>query len=325
MLASSLQTPDHVVHAERLGYRRAWCSDNPAVHSDMWMALALAAQLTTDIGLGTAVMVPSLRHPLVSATATATLAELAPGRVAVAVGTGFVGRLGMGQRPLPWADVTAYVRTFRALLAGEDAEWEGRAVRMLHAPGFAASRPIDVPVLIAAVGPKGLRLAAELGDGIVTAGPSLPEVQRPRWWVHWVGGTVLEAGEDLTSERVLAAAGPAFALNGYHFAYELAGSAAVAQVPGGHAWLAEVESVSASMRHLTVHEGHLVAPNEADRKAWTSGGSAALTQLSFSGTANQIRQRLAELEAAGVTEVGYTPTGPDIEGELTNFAQAAGL
>lgn len=324
MFASSVATVDHIVHAERLGYRRAWCSDNPAVHSDMWMVLALAAQRTTRIMLGTAVMVPSLRHPVVSATATATLAELAPGRVAVAIGTGFTGRLAVGQRPLAWGDVTAYVRVFRALLAGQDAEWEGRTVRMMHEPGVVTTRPVDVPVLIAAVGPKGIRVVAELGDGIVTAGP-LPDVPNPRWWAHWVGGTVLEDGEDPASERVLAAAGPALALNGYHFVYELVGSAAVAQVPGGKAWLEEIEAVPAQVRHLAVHEGHLVAPNDADRTAWASGGAAALTQMSFSGTVTQIHERLGELEAAGVTEVGYTPTGPDIVHELTTFARAAGL
>jgi 5,10-methylenetetrahydromethanopterin reductase len=53
-----------------------------------------------------------------------------------------------------------------ALRAGETAQWEGAKIRMLQLPGFGAKRPIDVPILIGAGGPKGLEVAAELGDGV---------------------------------------------------------------------------------------------------------------------------------------------------------------
>src|SRR3954464_3041145 len=62
-----------------------------------------AAHRTERIGLGPGVLVPSLRHPMVNAAATANLAALAPGRVAVAFGTGFTGRRAMGYRAIPWA------------------------------------------------------------------------------------------------------------------------------------------------------------------------------------------------------------------------------
>ena len=43
VFAPSLDTPAHIELAERLGYRRAWCYDSPAVYADPWMVLALAA------------------------------------------------------------------------------------------------------------------------------------------------------------------------------------------------------------------------------------------------------------------------------------------
>src|ERR1700694_4144755 len=130
--ATSLQTPKHIDLAEDLGYCRAWCYDSPALYPDVWMILALAAERTASIGLGPAVLVPSLRHPMVNAAAIATLAAQAPGRVAVAVGAGYTGRLMMGQSPMRWADVEAYVRVLRMLLRGEDAEWDGSIIRMMH-------------------------------------------------------------------------------------------------------------------------------------------------------------------------------------------------
>src|SRR5436190_23078210 len=87
---------EHVVIAESLGYERAWLYDSPALYPDVWVALAQAAERTSTIGLGPAVLVPSLRHPMTNAAAIATLAALAPGRLAVAVGAGFTGRYVLG-------------------------------------------------------------------------------------------------------------------------------------------------------------------------------------------------------------------------------------
>jgi 5,10-methylenetetrahydromethanopterin reductase len=100
--APSTATPDHIVTAEKVGYTRAWCYDSPALYPDVWMALAVAAERTSSIGLGPAVLIPSLRHPMVNAAAIAHLADLAPGRVAAAVGAGFTGRYTMGQPPMKW-------------------------------------------------------------------------------------------------------------------------------------------------------------------------------------------------------------------------------
>jgi 5,10-methylenetetrahydromethanopterin reductase len=89
--AASPDTPGHIAAAERLGYDRAWLFDTPHQGPELWMTLALAAERTQSIGLGPAVIVPALRHPMVTASGAATLAALAPDRVALAFGTGFSG------------------------------------------------------------------------------------------------------------------------------------------------------------------------------------------------------------------------------------------
>src|SRR5579863_9481316 len=160
VLAPSLDTPAHIELAERLGYRSAWCYDSPAMYADPWMVLAMAAERTAVIGLGPASLVPSLRHPVVTAAALATLAGLAPGRVSTAFGTGLTGRMLLGERPMRWAAVEEYVAVVRALLRGEEASWNGSVVRLSQAAGFAARRPADVAVLIAADGPRGRAVAA---------------------------------------------------------------------------------------------------------------------------------------------------------------------
>ena len=193
---TALDSPDHIVLAEELGYDRAWLYDTPQQSTDVWVTLALAAERTERIGLGPGVLVPSLRHPMVNAAATANLVALAPGRVVVAFGTGFTGRRAMGYRAIKWAFMDAYIRAYRGLLRGETIEWEGARMRMLHPPGHGAERPIEVPISIAALGPKGAGVARELGDGLYIT-LALPEFATEFSWVSYLfWGTIRDDGED---------------------------------------------------------------------------------------------------------------------------------
>ena len=84
------ETPAHIELAEQLGYDTAWVYDTPALQLDVWMILALAAKRTDRIKLGPGVLIPSLRHPMVTASAIATLVDLVgEERVIIGAGTGF--------------------------------------------------------------------------------------------------------------------------------------------------------------------------------------------------------------------------------------------
>ena len=238
--ATSLDTPAHIAEAERLGFRRAWCYDSPPLYPDVWMTLALAAERTSVIGLGPAVLVPHLRHVMTNAAAIATLAALAPGRVAVAIGSGFTGRLALGQRPHSWRTVRGYVLALRSLLRGDEVEWDGTVLKMLHLEGFAPPRPIDVPLLVAIGGAKGLAVAEELADGVILTG-ALGQLASGRlnWIIQTSTGTVLDEGESPDSRRVLDAAGHAGAL-AYHGAYE---RGRASQLPRGDEYAALIDAI----------------------------------------------------------------------------------
>lgn len=320
--ATSLDTPEHVRIAESLGYERAWLYDSPALYPDVWAILALAAERTSRIGLGPAVLVPSLRHPMTNAAGVAMLEAMAPGRVAVALGAGFTGRYVVGQKPMRWSDVAAYVRVLRALLRGDEAEWEGAVVKMLHPDGFGAARPSEVPILLGADGPKGMAVARELADGTFHAARP-QEGEGPAWRAVLVFGTVLADGESATDDRVLDAAGHGLAVV-YHAMYERGGAAAVDGLPGGATWRAAVEAAPPERRHLLTHENHLVSLTDRDREALGEGGASLLTAISFTGSASALRDKVAALEAAGATELAYQPAGPDIGGELERMMAAIG-
>jgi 5,10-methylenetetrahydromethanopterin reductase len=286
------------------------------------MILALAAERTRRIGLGPGVLIPALRHPMVNAAATATLAALAPGRVAVAFGTGFTGRRAMGYGAIRWSFMEAYLRAFRALLRGEVVEWEGAQMRMLHPDGHAPARPVDVPVLVGALGPKGDAVARELGDGLFVT-LQLPEFMGAYSWVPYLAwGTVLDVDEAQDSEHARAAAGPGWAL-AYHGGYEFGGPEAVRGLAGGPEWMGVVGETPDDRRHLAVHAGHCVELNDADRAAWDAGGHTMLREVTLSGTRSEVRDRLDQLAEQGVTEIVFQPCGPDTRGELERFLDAA--
>ena len=234
--------------------------------------------------------------------------------------TGFTGRRAMGYRAIPWSFMDAYIRAYRGLLRGETIEWEGARMRMLHPPGHAAPRPVDVPVIIGALGPKGAAVARELGDGVFVT-LALPEFAKEFSWVSYLfWGTVLDEGEDPDSERVRAAGGPGWAL-AYHGAYEF--GTPLEELPGGREWKAVAEKTPPEERHLAVHEQHCVGLNEADHAAWEAGGHRMLEDVTISGTADKVRDRLAGLADHGVTEIVFQPCGPDIRRELEVFMETA--
>jgi 5,10-methylenetetrahydromethanopterin reductase len=318
--ATSLNSPEHVAVAETLGYRRAWLFDTPAQSPDVWAMLALAAGRTERVGLGPGVLVPGLRHPMVNASGAAMLADLAPGRVAVAFGTGFNGARALDASPATWSYLKSYVLAFRALLRGETVEWEGHLIRMLHPGGHAPSRPIELPVLLSALGPKGLAVTREIADGLFSVNNQSDHAHEFVWAALGIHGTVLENQEPLDSPRVRAAAGAGHAL-AYHATYEFGGD--VTALPGGQEWLDVITAHPERERHFAVHDQHLVGLNQADAAAWAAGSWKAIPTTTVTGSPALIREQLARYVEAGITEIIYQPVGPDLVGELERFIAVA--
>ena len=213
------------------------------------------------------------------------------------------------------------MKAFRDLLQGKAAMWEGAKIRMLHAQGQAPPRPIDVPVVIAALGPKGDAVARRVGDGLFTI-LFVPRYAKNYGWVAALRhGTVLDDDEDVRSDRVRAAAGPGTMTLSYHGAYP--SRDALSQLPGGDAWLAVIDRYPEDERHLAVHEQHFTGLTEADHAAWDAGAASMVEHVTITGRAPQVRDHLAQLAEQGVTEIVYQPSGPDIPRELERFLQAA--
>lgn len=309
---TSLDSHENVRIAEQLGFERAWLYDSPALCADVWTQLCRAADRTERIGLGPGVLVPALRHPMATASAITTLVGAAGSeRVTIGVGSGFTGRMTLGQRPWPWRKVAEYIGVVQALLRGERVEWDDALIEMMHYPGFAPERPIEVPFVIAAQGPKGRAVAKDLGAGVLSVFLPDPEFD---WSTTFVFGTVLDEGEDPGSTRAINAGGH-FASVSLHFAVE---HNMLEMVPGGEEWAATYADVPENIRHIALHDGHLWAVNDRDRPFVTG---EVMTATGAALGPDGWREKIAQLEAGGATEVAYQPAGPDIPRELEAFAK----
>jgi len=154
--------------AEADGFSALWYASE--VCGDPLVAMALAGQQTTAIELGTAVLQTYPCHPVLQAK-----------RIAAVVDTmgrpGFTLGIGPSHEPLirgvfglsydhPGRSTEEYLQIVTALLRGADADFDGHDWSA-HIQGRAVQPKQAVPVLVAALGPRLLRAAGELADGVV--------------------------------------------------------------------------------------------------------------------------------------------------------------
>ncbi len=157
--------------AEQTGFDIAGIADSQSLYRDVYVCEALAAVNTSRIRFGSRVINPQTRHPAVAACAAATVAELAPGRTMLGVGTGDSAVDNIGVRPSTLAELAAYVRAVRELLTAGRTLYRGAECRLTWGR-------FDIPIYLAASGPKTLQLAGEIADGVIINTGLLPEIVR---------------------------------------------------------------------------------------------------------------------------------------------------
>jgi probable non-F420 flavinoid oxidoreductase len=176
-----------VQHAEAVGFRGAWSSDHFSPWSERqgesgfalsWLGAALA---TTTLPIGF-VNAPGQRyHPAIVAQGLGTLAEMFPGRLSVALGSGefsneHITGDGWPDKPTRDARLRECVDVIRALLAGDEVTHHG----LVHVDRARLwTRPARPPrLLAAAVGPETARRAGEWAEGLITIWQPVEKLRR---------------------------------------------------------------------------------------------------------------------------------------------------
>jgi 5,10-methylenetetrahydromethanopterin reductase len=153
--------------AEAAGAASLWFAQHMGYRDAIVWATA-AAGATTSVALMPTAITPYLWPPLPVAMAMATLGEIAPGRAGLVVSVGNLLNLSeSGVEPVaPIRAIREYVDALRLLGDGEVARQEGR-VHRLRGAKMVFGTPARYPIYVASTGPQMLKLAGEIGDGVL--------------------------------------------------------------------------------------------------------------------------------------------------------------
>ena len=157
------------IAAEEMGYDGIAYVDSQNISGDCYVALALAAQATSTIKLGTGVTNSFTRHPAATAAAIASIQMESAGRAYLGIGRGDSALAHLGRAPHSVAEFENYLEQLQNYLYGNEVAFEdGSDLSSLGLAGHSASSRISwiagiqpkVPVDVAATGPRVIAVAA---------------------------------------------------------------------------------------------------------------------------------------------------------------------
>lgn len=288
--------------AEELGYGGLFLSESLMSGPDPFQVMALAAMQTKKIRLGTAIMTLSFREPAVIANSAATLNDISSGRVVLGLGTGDGTTYTMGRTATPLSVFERSARTLHDLLNGKPIAVPKNKEREAGKVPLKAGR-FPVPLYIAATGPRSLRVAGRVADGVIMGvgfdmgafawareriAEGAAEVGRSVDEIELMGAGIMCVDENRNRARELARGRLANrAHHNFRFTLET--------VPEG-----EVEGVETFMKHFDVTK-------PIDQRSNPQLVTEYLvSRFSIAGTPSECIERVQELKGAGIDRVLLT-------------------
>jgi 5,10-methylenetetrahydromethanopterin reductase len=153
--------------AEQLDFDHLWVADSSLHGRCVYSYLTLAAVNSRRLRLGTAITHPVTRHPAINLNSLATLDEVSSGRAVLGIGAGDRPVLELGLRSASVRAIEDMVHLARKLFAGEKVTFEGRGFRTEAAALVQGGLPRQIPIYVAASGPKTLSMAGRVADGVL--------------------------------------------------------------------------------------------------------------------------------------------------------------
>jgi 5,10-methylenetetrahydromethanopterin reductase len=262
------------------------------------------------VTLGPAVTNPVTRHPSVTASAIITVDQLSEGRAVLGISIGDSAVHQAGLRPARLDELQRAVGNIRSLIGGEDVDWGKVAIR----PGWEGRA---VPIYLAASGPKALRLAGALADGVLVA-VGMNQLFY-RWALEQIHAGAEASGRDVSAIRIVkkihfcthdnreVAINQVRRLvaNGLNFMWRLA-----REVPGAEAegWSGEyLDKFMAAFDHA--RRGEI----DADHVKMVTDD--LVEQVALAGTPSECVEKLQAMAEAGVTDIHFV-LQPGIEEQV---------
>ena len=302
--------------AEAHGFRYVWNWDTHILMQEYSPQMTLLAAGTQSVVVGSCVTNPVTRDPTVVASFFATLANMVGGdRLICGIGRGDSAVRIRSARPSNLAALEDSVRIIRGLTRGDEIEVDGHPVKLEWAAGG------EVPVFVAAYGPKALALAGRIGDGVIiqVADPFFVE-----WCLERVREGLRESDRDPGEFRVQVAA-PSFisadradARDKLRWFPALVGNH-IADILRHH----DPETLPEELRSYVEARSHYDYRQHTRQGADHYGyvPDEIVDRFTVLGTVDECTEKVRELESLGVTEFNIYTAIPEPERVIETYGR----
>ena len=188
--------------AEAGGFEYCWFFDSHILWRDSYIAMAMCMEHTTKMRFGPCVTNPGVRDWSVAASLFGSLVVQSGGRFDIGLGRGDSSLRVMGKRPANLAQVSEFADKVKAMIRGDAVTYENCAAPVR----FTWSNGYELPIWIAAYGPKAIKVAGEKGDGLIL---QIAEPEICQWLANQAVSAGQAIGRDMSNYSVMSAA-PAY-------------------------------------------------------------------------------------------------------------------
>ncbi|KOV71789.1 MULTISPECIES: TIGR03842 family LLM class F420-dependent oxidoreductase [unclassified Streptomyces] len=187
--------------AERNGFRYGWTFDSAVLWQEPFVIYSQILANTQKLKVGPMVTNPGTRTWEVTASTFATLNDMFGNRTVCGIGRGDSAMRVAGRKPNTLARISEAMKVIRALARGEEADLGGTKIRFPWIKEGA-----ELPVWMAAYGPKALKMTGEEADGFIL---QLADLYLTEYMVKAVKDAAVAAGRE-PSEVTICVAAPAY-------------------------------------------------------------------------------------------------------------------
>ncbi|GAA2770640.1 TIGR03842 family LLM class F420-dependent oxidoreductase [Streptomyces rameus] len=187
--------------AERAGFRYGWTFDSAVLWQEPFVIYSQILANTQRLTVGPMVTNPGTRTWEVTASTFATLNDMFGNRTVCGIGRGDSAMRVAGRKPNTLARISEAMKVIRALGRGDEADLGGTKIRFPWVREGA-----ELPVWMAAYGPKALKMTGEEADGFIL---QLADLYLTQYMVKAVKDAAVAAGRD-PSEVTVCVAAPAY-------------------------------------------------------------------------------------------------------------------
>lgn len=183
--------------AEAAGFSYAWFFDSHVLWRECYVTMAMCMEHTERMIFGPLVTNPGVREWSVAASLYASLLHQSDGRFELGLGRGDSSRRVLGKKPNTLTRMVDFTQTIKSLVRGDSAAYDDTETQLPWPEGY------DLPVWVAAYGPKALQTAGQIGDGLVI---QLGEPLLVKWFSEQALHAGNQAGRNMSEFGIMAAA-----------------------------------------------------------------------------------------------------------------------